>query len=135
MEPEGVVDVLRQLLRALVPGGAIVDLIAIPPSGTVEVSGRVLGEVDESAFFPRALAAASGLDALVAAGLLAFESEERFPVLVRYPTGQDAVDDVAERTYGRLPGPLAERVAAIDGPVEIRETSAVRRFTKLPGGE
>jgi hypothetical protein len=135
MEPEGVVDVLRHLLHALVPGGAVVDLIALPPSGTVETEDEVLGRIDEDAFFARALVAVSGLDALVAAGLLAFESEERFPVLLRYPTGQDAVDDVAERTYGRMPGPLAERVAAIDGPVLIRETSAVRRFTKLPDGE
>jgi hypothetical protein len=135
MEPEGVVDVLRQLLRVLVPGGAVVDLVAIPPSGTVESRGEVLGQIDEEAFFARALVAVSGLDALVAEGLLAFESEERFPLLVRYPTGQDAVDDVAGRTYGRMPAPLAERVAAIHGPVLIRETSVVRRFTKLAADE
>jgi hypothetical protein len=135
MEPEGVVDVLRQLLRTLVPGGAVVDLIAIPPPGVVEAGGRVLGELDESAFFDRALVAISGLDALVAEGVLAFESEERFPVLVAYPTGADAVEDVAGRTYGRMPAPLEQRVAAIPGPVVIRETSAVRRFTKLPASE
>lgn len=128
--------VLRQLLRALVPGGTVVDLTAVPPAAVVETDeGRVLGEVDESAFFARALAAVAGLDVLATEGLLRFESEERFPVVVRYPAGRDAVEDVAGRTYARMPASLAERVAAIPGPVAIRETSAVRRFTMLAAGE
>jgi hypothetical protein len=131
MEPEGVVDVLRNLLKALVPGGVVVDLLAVPPNARVEAGDAVLGELDESAFFPRALAAAAGLDALVDDGLLVRGSEERFTILVRYPTGQDAVDDVSQRTYTRMPGELAQRVEAIRGAVAIRETSLVRQFRRL----
>jgi hypothetical protein len=129
MEPEGVVDVLRNLLKVLVPGGMVVDLLAVPPNARVEVEGEVLGELDESAFFPRALASATGLDALVEEGLLAPQGEEqRFTVLVRYPSGKDAVEDVAERTFTRMPAALARRVEAIAGPVAIRESSLVRSF-------
>jgi hypothetical protein len=131
MEPEDVVDVLRNLLKALVPGGVVVDLLAVPPNARVEAGDAVLGELDESAFFPRALAAAAGLDALVDDGLLVRGSEERFTILVRYPTGQDAVDDVSQRTYTRMPGELAQRVEAIRGAVAIRETSLVRQFRRL----
>lgn len=130
MEPEDVVHVLRRLLTALVPGGRIVDLTSVRPSGAVEAGDVVLGEIDESAFFPRAEASAAALDALAAEGLLTLDSEERFPVLIRYPAGSDAVADVAERTYGRMPDELVAIVAAISGPVSIRETSSVRGFTR-----
>jgi hypothetical protein len=131
MEPEGVVDVLRELLRSLVPGGVVVDLLSVPPPERVEVAGEVVGELDGSAFFPRALAAAGGLDELVVEGLLAHEHEERFPIFVRYPTGADLVADVAERQYTRMPAALGDKVRAIRGPCELRDNCLVRRFRKL----
>lgn len=131
MEPEGVVDVLRKLLRSLVVGGVVVDLLSVPPPERVEVDGELIGELDGSAFFPRALAAAAGLDALVTEGILVHEHEERFPIFVRYPRGADLVDDVAQRTYTRVPAALARRVRAIDGPCEIRDNCLVRRFRKI----
>jgi hypothetical protein len=131
MEPEGVVDVLRGLLRALVPDGVVVDLLSVPPPERVEVDGEVLGELDGSAFFPRALEAAAGLDALAAEGMLLREYEERFPVFIRYPTGADLVEDVARREYTRMPAALGRRVQAIAGSCAIRDNCLVRRFRKL----
>jgi len=131
MEPEGVVDVLRKLLRSLVAGGFVVDLLSVPPPERVEVDDEVVGELDNSAFFPRALAAAAGLDALAAESVLVHEREERFPIVVRYPTGADLVDDVAQREYTRMPAALGRRVRAIAGPCEIRDNCLVRRFRKL----
>ena len=131
MEPEGVVDVLRKLLQALVPGGIVVDLIAVPPPERIEVGDEVLGELDQVRAIPRWLETAAGLDALVEEGLLVAEGEERLSILVRFPTGRDAVDDVSQRTFTRMPGALARRVEAIAGPVAIREHSLVRRFRKV----
>jgi len=131
MEPEGVVDVLRKLLQALIPGGVVVDLTAVPPNAQVEVDGAVLGELDGSAFFPRAEEATAGLHSFAHGGLLLLEGEERLSILVGYPSGRDAVDDVAERTYTRMPAELARRVETIAGPVAIREHSLVRRFRKV----
>jgi hypothetical protein len=131
MEPEGVVDVLRRLLRSLVPDGLVVDLLSVPPPERVEVNGELIGELDGSAFFPRALAAAAGLDALAAEGVLVHEHEERFPIFVRYPSGGDLVEDVARREYTRMPASLGRRVRAIAGPCEIRDNCLVRRFRKL----
>jgi hypothetical protein len=131
MEPEGVVDVLRRLLRSLVPDGLVVDLLSVPPPERVEVDDEVLGELDGSAFFPRALAAAAGLDELAAEGILVHENEERFPIFVRYPRGADLVDDVAQRTYTRMPAALGRRVRGIAGPCRLRDNCLVRRFRKL----
>jgi hypothetical protein len=131
MEPEGVVDVLRRLLRSLVPGGVVVDLLSVPPPERIEVGGEVVGELDGSAFFPRALAAAAGLGALVAEEALVHDHEERFSIFVRYPTGADLVEDVAQREYTRMPAALGRRVRAIAGPCEIRDSCLVRSFRKL----
>lgn len=130
MEPEGVVHVLRRLLRSLVAGGSVVDLASVPPNGAVEANGVVLGELDESAFFPRASACAAALDELTADGTLAFVSEERFPVRIGYPSGADAVADVAARSYGRMPDELAARVSTVRGPVAIVESGVVRAFRR-----
>jgi len=130
MEPEGVVDALRNLVSAVVPGGIVVDLAARPPDGLVLHGGQPVGSVDESLFFERSEVALAGLDVLVGEGFLVQESEERFPVLISYPTGADLVEDVASRTYGRFTEELAERIAAIAGPVQIQENNQVRRFRK-----
>ena len=134
MEPEGVVHALRRLLRSLVPGGLVVDLLAVPPPERVEVDGDVIGELDESAFFPRALAAAAGLDALAEEGVLVHEHEQRFPVFVRYPSGGDLLDDVKDREYTRMPVDLSRRVTRITGPCEIRVSCLIRRFRKEAPG-
>ena len=134
MEPEGVVDVLRELMEVLVPGGVVVDLLSVPPPERVEAGSEILGELDGSRFFPRALEAAAGLDALVAEGLLAQEGEERFPVFIRYPTGRDLVADVAQREFTRMPDELRARVLGVGGPCEIRDNCLVRSFRK-PGSD
>ena len=133
MEPEGVVYVLRKLLASLVPGGLVVDLLAVPPPEQVEVDGEIIGELDESAFFPRALAAAAGLDTLVAEGLLVHEHEERFPVFVRYPSGKDLLEDVETREYTRIPIELSRHVARVTRTCEIRVSCLIRRLQKDAG--
>jgi hypothetical protein len=131
MEPEGVVDVLRRLLRSLGPGGVVVDLLSVPPPERIEAAGEVLGELDGSEFFPRAAAAAAGLDALADEGLLQPTGEERFPVFVRYPRGRDLVEDVERRELTSMPATLRPRVLAVSGPCEIRDNCLVRSFRLL----
>jgi len=132
MEPEGVVDVLRRLLRSLVPAGLVVDLLSVPPPEQVEIAGEVVGELDNDAFFAHALPAAAGLDALADDGLLVPEHEERFPIYVHYPTGADLVGDVTQREDTRMPPSLARRVRRHPGPCRIRDSCLVRRFRALP---
>jgi hypothetical protein len=131
MEPEGVVDVLRQLLQALVPGGVVVDLTMAPPDETVESDGEILGHLDGSAFFPRALAAGAGLDALADEGGLVLEREEPVSVIVRYPTGNDALEDFVARTYTRIPAALAHRLETVSTECLLYSNCLVRAFRKL----
>jgi hypothetical protein len=124
------VDVLRRLLAALVPGGVVVDLAMSPPDETVESSGEILGQLDGSAFFPRALAAGAGLDGLATEGFLRLEREEPVTVIVRYPTGNDALADFAEREYTRIPARLARRLAGITAECLLYSNCLVRVFRK-----
>ncbi len=49
---------------------------------------------------------------------------------IGYPSGADAVADVAARSYGRMPDELAVRVSAVRGPVAITESGVVRAFER-----
>ncbi len=131
MEPEGVVNVLRRLLAALVPGGVVVDLTMSPPNELVESGGDALGHLDGSLFFPRALAACAGLDELATDGLLEFVREEPISVTVRYPSGADVLEDVARRGYTRMPEDLAHRLAGVTTECVLHSNCFVRAFRKL----
>ena len=124
-------DVLRRLLEALVPGGIVVDLTMSPPDEVVESGGEVLGHLDGSLFFPRALSAGTGLDALADEGLLALEREAPVAVIVRYPTGNDVLEDIAGRAYTRMPPELARRLAGISAECLLTSHCLVRTFRKL----
>lgn len=131
MEPEGVVDVLRRLLAALVPGGTVVDLTMAPPDEVVEVEGEIVGHLDGSLFFPRALAAGAGLDELAAGGLLELVREDPVTVIVRYPTGNDLVEDITDRTHTCISMELAERLSPVKTECLLYSNCLVRTFEKL----
>ena len=131
MEPEGVVHVLRRLLAALIPGGKVVDLTMAPPDEALEADGELLGHLDGSLFFPRALAASGGLDELVEEGLLELVREEPVIVIVRYPTGTDVLEDIAGRAYTRMPEALAGRLGTVTTECLLYSNCLVRTFTKL----
>ena len=130
MEPEGVVHVLRRLLEALVPGGFVVDLTMSPPDEIVASGGEVLGRHDGSLFFPRALAAGAGLDELAEERVLELTREEDVTVIVRYPSGQDVLEDITGRAFTRLPEELAARLAPIRVECLLYSNCSVRTFRR-----
>jgi len=125
MQAEGIVHVLRHLYEGLAPGGQVVDLQAVEPSGRVEVDGRALGRIDDTAFFRRARVAVAGLDVLVDDGLLVRGRQVEFDTLVHYDTGPELVAAIADSTERQLPFSLAARLADT-GPCAVRERSLVR---------
>jgi hypothetical protein len=134
MAPEGIVDALRHVCEGLVPGGRVVDLQAIEPSGRVEVDREVAGQIDDSRFFERARRSVAGLDQLAADGILRPGGHDAFDTLVRYDSGDELVAAVAESTERMLPAALAVRLAGA-GPVVVRERSLVRVFERVSPGD
>ena len=128
MEPEGVVNVLRSLVEALVPGGIVLDLGSVPPAAEIESGGVVLGSLDEDAFFAEALPAMAGLDALVAEGVLREEGRTTCDMLLHFDSSEDLVEDVETRSHTRLTEDLAERLRQVAAPVRQHEHCLLRRF-------
>jgi hypothetical protein len=131
MQIEGIVHVLRHLYEGLAPGGQVVDLQAVEPSGRVEVDGCVLGLIDDTVFFRRARVAVAGLDVLVDEGLLVRGGQVEFDTLVYYDTGPELVAAIADSTEWQLPVSIAARLAD-RGQCVVRERSLVRVLRRPP---
>jgi hypothetical protein len=128
---ESVVDALRNVHRAIVPGGILLDLHPIPPSEQVEAGGAVLGRLDERQFFATARATEEALEEAVGDGLFEPEAELEADVLERFDTAEEMLEIVGEREGVRIPAVIRRRVLASPGPIDLRERVVLRRFRTL----
>jgi hypothetical protein len=115
------------MLRAVTPGGAVLDLQVIRPNPVVEVEGRVVAEIDGGPLFAWADAATAAIDARVAAGDLVEEAIDDHDVCKHYSDGQELVDDIASSMRNLSPE-AAALVAGIDRPLRSRERCRLRRL-------
>ncbi len=120
-------DVLRNMVDAVTPGGVVLDLQVIRPNPRVEVDGRLVCEADGEPLFRRADAATAAVDALVAAGRLIEQAVDDHDVRKHYPNGADLVDDFATKER-RLPDEAVSRLRAITRPCVVRERCRLRRL-------
>jgi hypothetical protein len=125
--PEDVVNVLRNMVRAVRPGGAILDLQVIRPNPRVELGGELMCEIDGRPLFEKADAAVDAVDALVRSGRLIQEAIDDHDVLKHYPNGTDLVDDFKD-TARRTPEEAIPRLHAITQPLLVREHCRLRRL-------
>ena len=82
-------NVLDNIVRAVRPGGAVLDLQVIRPDPRVEVDEEPVCEIDGEPLFRKADAATAAIDALVRAGRLVEEAVDDHDVLKHYPSGAD----------------------------------------------
>jgi hypothetical protein len=85
------VYVLGQMVRAVKPGGEVLDLQVIRPDPVVEADGRVVCEIDGEPLFRTADAAAAAADALIRSGALVDEETDDHDVREHYDDGADLV--------------------------------------------
>jgi hypothetical protein len=126
--PEDVVNVLRNMVRAVRPGGAILDLQVIRPNPRVELGGELICEIDGQPLFEKADAAADAVDAMVRSGRLIQEATDDHDVRKHYPNGDDLVDDFKD-TARRISEEATPRLRAITQPLLVREHCRLRRLT------
>jgi hypothetical protein len=127
VEPEDVVDVLRNVLGGVRDGGLVLDLQVIRPNPVVEAAGRVLCEIDGEPLLRKADAAAAAIDELIAERRLVEEAVDDHDVLSHYRNGNDLVDDFADRTR-RIPDYAVPELRTIAGPCVVRELCRLRRL-------
>lgn len=121
------VDVLRNMVAALVHGGLVLDLQVIRPNPIVDSAGRDICDVDGEPLFRRADAATAAVDDLVARGELVEQAVDDHLVRKHYPSGSEVVADFdgKERT---LPSAAVPLLCALDQPCTMRETCRLRRL-------
>lgn len=120
-------DVLRNMVQAVRPGGIVLDLQVIRPNPRAEVDGRLICEIDGEPLFRKADAAAAAVDALVAAGQLLEEAVDDHDVLKHYANGADLLDDLA-RSERRPADEAVPRLRAVARPCVTRERCRLRRL-------
>ena len=120
-------DALRSMLRAVAPGGAILDLQVIRPNPVIEVEGRIVAEIDGEPLFAWADAATAAVEAAIAAGELVEEAVDDHDVCKHYSDGREMVEDVAA-SKRRFTDEAAALVATIERPLHSRERCRLRRL-------
>ena len=127
MEPEDVVDVLRNMVQAVEPGGLVLDLQVTRPNAVAVTGGRVVCEVEGERLFRSADAAAAAVDTLVDRGLLVEEAVDDHDVLKHYASGQELIDDFVGKQRS-LPAAALPSLRGLRATCAVRERCRLRRL-------
>jgi hypothetical protein len=130
VDPKGVVNVLRNMIGAVRPGGTIVDLQVIRPNPRVELDEELICEIDGRPLFAKADPAARAINAAIAGGQLTDEAADDHDVRTHYPSGADLIDDFADKLR-ELPEDALPLLAGITHPLVVRERCRLRRLLRV----
>jgi hypothetical protein len=121
------VDVLRNMVEAVRPGGLVLDLQVIRPNPVVESGGESLCEIDGEPLLQRADAAADAVDDFVAQGRLVETARDDHEVRTHFTDGDELVDHFNEGIRN-LPPEAVPRLRAHARPCAVRERCRLRRL-------
>lgn len=119
--------VLRNLVKAVEPGGVILDLQVIRPHPVVEVEGQPLFEIDGAPLFATADTAAAAIDELVGAGTLLDEAVDDHDVREHYRDGADLVEAFVDKRQ-RLPDHAIPELRDVTVGCAVRSRCRLRRL-------
>jgi hypothetical protein len=129
MKREDVVHVLHRFRRALVPGGAILDLQVIAPDPVVEADGKVVCRLEGGTLLEDAAAAAAVIDEEIARGLLREEAVDDHGVLRHFSTGASLIEHFRTRPRS-VPASAIPLLEASARPHVVREACRLRRLRR-----
>ena len=119
--------VLSNMVRAIRPGGDVLDLQVIRPNPTVEVGGQVVCEIDGEPLFRMADAATAAVDALIRTGELVEQAIDDHDVREHYANGADLIDAFAGKKR-QLPKSILPSLLVLTQPCLVRERCRLRRL-------
>jgi hypothetical protein len=129
---EGVVNALRRIHAALVPGGLVVDTQPLSPRPPVEAGGRRLGMLDMRNWRRTIDAVDRRIGQAVADGLFAHTGERSCVVADEFDSGAELLEVVAGWKGTQIPAALAERVRAAQPQVRVHQEVRLRLLRALP---
>lgn len=126
--------VQRRFLKAVVPGGILLDLQIIPPYPRVEAQGKVIHLVHGGEVFDWALAAGAALDRLVDEGRLLDEAYLDHDVLSHYENGAVLCANWPSK-LATLPPEVTSLLSAVSTICVLRERCRLRKLVRPKTGE
>ena len=119
--------VLGQMVKAVKPGGEVLDLQVIRPDPVVEVDGQVVCEIDGEPLFVMADAATAAVDDLIRTRALIEEATDDHDVREHYTDGADLVAAYATKRR-QLPHDAIPALRALRESCAVRELCRLRRL-------
>jgi hypothetical protein len=129
---EGVVNALRKMHAALVPGGIVVDTQPISAEPPVDAHDGLLGTLDMHEWRETIDAVDGPILQAVADGLFANDGERSCVVADEFDSGDEFVEIVGAWRGTRIPPALAERARAASPPVRVHQDVRIRLLRALP---
>ena len=123
-------NVLRNMVAAVKPGGIVLDLQVIRPDPVIESGETRICEIWGAPIFLTADAASAAVEEAIARGRLAQEAVDDHDVRTHYPTGPDLVDDFADKKR-RIPQEAIPQLLAARRTMTVRERCRLRRLRVL----
>jgi hypothetical protein len=121
------VNVLGKMVKAVKPGGVILDLQVIRPKPRIESDGRVVCEFVAAELLRKADAAAAAVDALVTQGRLFEEAVDDHDVCEHFDSGAELLAGLADP--GRsLPADAIPELRVLPRPCTRRDRCRLRRL-------
>jgi hypothetical protein len=123
---EGVVNALRTLHAALVPGGFVVDTQPVSTHPQVEAESGELGTLDMREWGQTIEDIDGRFDSALRGGLFALQEERGFVVTDSFDDGEEFLATVRSWQGTRIPPLLEERVAQEQRPVHVHQDIRLR---------
>lgn len=127
---EGVVDALRRLREALVPGGKLVDTQPLSPRPPVSSAGGVLGALDMREWVRTIRAVDREFARAIREGVLELAQERLFVVTDTFDSGAECAGEVAAWGGTRVPPRLESRLRETRAPVSVAQDVRLRLLVK-----
>ena len=126
MPPEGVVNALRNIHAALLPGGLVIDTQPVSAHPPIQSSAGELGTLDMSEWADLINEIDNGTDEALAEGLFVIDDESLFTVADEYDNGDDCLSYVRNWMGTRIDRDVERRVAAERGPIRLPQQIRLR---------
>ena len=120
-------DVLRNMVEAVKPGGLVLDLQVIRPNPVVEAEQRDLCEIDGTPLFRTADAAAAAVDDLISLRRLVEQAVDDHDVRAHYESGVALVDDFAGKRR-QIPAEALPELRTLERRCSLHERCRLRRL-------
>ena len=126
------VDALRQLHNALVPGGPVIDTQPLSPRPAVFIAEKLVGSLDLREWARTIAKVDAEIEHALRGGLFTLRVEERIAVTDFFDSGSECLDEVREWAGTRVPKALEAKIRAAAAPVTVEQQVRLRVLAK-PG--